>query len=971
MSTLETGQEDFRESMMGDFLDESGQLLDHLNEKLLQLDEWVRSLDDVECRDCNPDLLNEMFRSAHSLKGLSAMLGLTNINQLTHKIENVFDATRKGTLVVNGELMEVMFRSVDRLGSLVNALKEPDAEPIECDSVVESIRQILQSAGVERQQGSQAEMDRVLAAAQEAVSAVRSDPPADCDKPKVVSEPAPAPAIPAIPAMPAAVAPAQSPALTEEEAELSEKYLSLFIDETELTLDNLTETLLNGEGGSNRATVEHLLLISHQIKGNAASIGLHDVATLAHRMEDAFQELIDSGAALSAELSDVLLLCTDALRKYVADLRQSGACCDNFDDLICALRLAYPAAAPGSDADAPPSISNLAPELLRAIAFAAPPGHTVLAGQVNFQPGLMLAGLKAELLFQKLTRWGDVCYFSPPSESLEELDSLEAIQFGLATETPLEAVREGLEVAGVASVVIEPVASEAALSSNARSANRATHEPAPAAATVVAHPGDGKARPAETLRVDTERLDHLMNLAGQLVIARARFSQIGDRMRGLAGNKHAANVLDRAVETSTRMAAITIRDDGPHLQEQLLAARSHARSLQTELERARKELAALANLGSTANDLIEAVHQLKLVSDGIQKSVMDIRMVPIGPLFIRFKRVIRDITRLNGKDVHLVIGGEKTELDKRMIDELGDPLIHMVRNAADHGIEPPDVREAAGKPRQGTVTLNAFHRGNSIIIQVSDDGKGLDAERIRRKCIEKGLFSEADAEKMTTQQLHQMIWEPGLSTAEKVTEVSGRGMGMDIVKSKIEGINGTVDVESEPGKGSMFTIRLPLTLAILPSLVAEIDHDIFALPMESVIEIVSISKRDLTSVHGQQMARVRQRVISVVRLDDVFTWNRSHSRPKDPDGETATLVVVGERGRELGLTVTRVIGEEDVVIKSMAENYKNVPGVAGASILGDGRVSLILDIEAVIDMASRAAAARSATQALSTSGDRS
>ncbi len=189
------------------------------------------------------------------------------------------------------------------------------------------------------------------------------------------------------------------------------------------------------------------------------------------------------------------------------------------------------------------------------------------------------------------------------------------------------------------------------------------------------------------------------------------------------------------------------------------------------------------------------------VSDGIQQSVMDTRMVPIGPLFARFKRVVRDITRSTGKQARLEIRGENTELDKRMIDELGDPLVHLVRNSVDHGIEPPDVREAAGKPREGTVTLDAFHRGNSIVIEVRDDGKGLDADRILQKCLEKGLVTKADAEKMTTQQIYQKIWEPGLSTAEKVTEVSGRGMGMDIVKSKIEELSGTVDIDSVPGQG--------------------------------------------------------------------------------------------------------------------------------------------------------------------------
>lgn len=334
---------------------------------------------------------------------------------------------------------------------------------------------------------------------------------------------------------------------------------------------------------------------------------------------------------------------------------------------------------------------------------------------------------------------------------------------------------------------------------------------------------------------------------------------------------------------------------------------------------------------------------------------MDTRMVPVGPLFNRFKRVIRDITRGNGKDIRLIIRGEKTELDKRMIDELGDPLIHMVRNSADHGVEPPEVREAAGKPRQGEVTLDAFHRGNSIVIQVIDDGKGLAPEVIRNKAIEKGIVSEADAEKLTTHQTYQLIWEPGFSTAEKVTEISGRGMGMDIVRSKIEELSGQVELDSTPGVGTTFTIKLPLTLAILPSLMAKIDHDVFALPIESVVEIMSVPASDFSTVHGLRTANVRGRVISVVGLNDVFSWNREPNCRENTVAKTSdeTLVILSSEGSELGLCVDELLGEEDVVIKSMAENYRNVEGIAGASILGDGSVALILDIGTLIQMASR------------------
>ena len=404
---------------------------------------------------------------------------------------------------------------------------------------------------------------------------------------------------------------------------------------------------------------------------------------------------------------------------------------------------------------------------------------------------------------------------------------------------------------------------------------------------------------------------------------------------------------------------IALRLDGEHSAAVLEGVRAYVRRIQNELEPLRREVQAFRQARDVVEDLFEAIHQLGRVSDGIQQSVMDTRMVPIGPLFARFKRVVRDITRSTAKQARLEIRGENTELDKRMIDELGDPLVHLVRNSVDHGIEPPDVREAAGKPREGTVTLDAFHRGNSIVIEVRDDGKGLDADRILQKCIEKGLVTKADAEKLTTQQIYQKIWEPGLSTAEKVTEVSGRGMGMDIVKSKIDELSGTVDIDSVPGQGTTITIKLPLTLAILPSLMVEIRGDVFAIPMEAVVEIVSVARKQVNSVQGRQMACVRGRAVPLLRLGDLLSF---HGEGGDAAGRRSrspsetTLVIVGEAGEEVGLAVDRVLGEEEVVIKSIAENFANVAGIAGASILGDGRVSLILDIAGLVEIVFKNAA---------------
>jgi two-component system, chemotaxis family, sensor kinase CheA len=954
------------DSLLTDFLDESTQLLENLNENLLQLDQWVRSIEGDEAGTCEPELLNEMFRSAHSLKGLSAMLGLTDINTLTHKIENVFDAARKGSLRIDGAVVELIFNGIDRVDALVGALKDPSPQPVECHHVIEAIAQMLSQRGVEKRQSCQADAEKAL-------SELTAEPsPAE-------PAPTPAPAPPVAPAASAAPAAAPAPTPATEEEDLAEKYLTLFIDETDMALDTLTETLLAVDGGGDRHTLEKLLVVWHRIKGSAASIGLTDCAHLAHRVEDMVQDLIDRSALLTPDTIDTMLKGVDCLRQYTESLRRDGAHV-KFDDTLFA-SVAPPVAAPApAPAEPPPAATTKLPAEFRAAALAAAKDNTPLViGEVVFQQGLAFAGLKAQLVHEKLQQLGQVCHIDPPAEGLEDRDDVTAVWFGIIGDTSTEIMREHLWIGGVERVDLEVVRNTAA---NAAGESCDAEEPAPAvvkhaakpsptpaanaapasdnaaaktadAKTADAKTADAKNRPGETLRVDIERLDHLMNLTGQLVINRARLSQVGESLRTASGSKRSVEKLQKAFE-SLRTLAAEPSDDALLADPAAEAAhlRSQLRRLQTDMEQVCRDMTSLAGLGSSVGNLFEAVHQLDLVCNGIQQGVMDIRMVPIGPLFLRFKRVIRDITRTNNKDVRLIIKGEKTELDKRMIDELGDPLIHLVRNSADHGVELPSVREAAGKPRQGTVTLNAFHRGNSIIIQVSDDGKGLDEDRIRAKCIEKGLLSAADVEKMTRQQILQMIWEPGLSTAEKVTEVSGRGMGMDIVKCKIEALNGTVDLDSTPGVGTIFTIRLPLTLAILPSLMVEIDGDVFAVPMETVAEIVNVHPREVFSLHSRQAARVRQRVISVARLDEIFQWT-NRVQTGHNENEPITMVVVGERGREIGLAVDRVLGEEDIVIKSLAENYRNVQGIAGASILGDGRVSLILDVSTVMDMAVR------------------
>jgi two-component system chemotaxis sensor kinase CheA len=954
MSQSSAEQDEFFDSLLSDFLDESSQLLDRLNENLLRLDEYVSQLDCPQDQPCDLDLINEMFRAAHSIKGLSAMLGLRDINHLTHKIENLFDAVRHDQIRLNGQSVELLFHSYDCLLGLIDRLRDNTLEPPSSEPVVERIQLLLAAAGADKQQTTQADAERALVQP-ESLLATES----------ALSDIAPQEVV--VPPMTAASSePADEFASIVDETQIPPKYLSIFLDETELSLDGLTELLLGQEAHNDAGVAENLLIIAHRIKGSAAAVGLQRPAKLAHHMEDVLQTLNETSIGLSPEVTDALLRCTDALRNYLSGLRVGAADSSAFQaayrELLTAgqntaqMAAIQPVAPPSAAAtdEVPVDLAELVASLRAQIL----PDQSAVIGRIAFDQQFPLIVMKAQLICEKLSRAGQVIHCQPSPEELESREEIAYLTFGLITTRTYHDVESLLRIAGVRSVELTELASshssaETELAPVIFAPQAEELESRGSKKSVDADP----AKPTETLRVDIERLDQLMNLAGQLVINKARFARIGDGLKHLTASRRTGHILENAMTLVDSICRITEPSSGADLAAQLTFIGREARRVQSDLGRVRADIDSFTSAGAIVGDLLESVHQLDRVSDGIQKTVMDTRMVAIGPLFGRFRRVVRDITRSNGKDIRLVILGEKTELDKRMIDELGDPLIHMVRNSADHGIESPEARVAAGKSPQGTITLNAFHRGNSIYIQITDDGRGLDQDRIRNKAIERGLLTPADAQRLTPHQVFALIWEPGLSTADRITEISGRGMGMDIVRAKIEELNGTVDLDSQPGAGTVFTIKLPLTLAILPSLMAEIDRDVFALPVESVVEIVQVKPQDLCTVHNQPAACVRGRVVSIIELGEALTWNVRPMRASRRPNEDCTLVIMGTPQRQVGLAVDRLLGEEDLVIKSMAENYRDVRGVAGASILGDGRVSLILDVGALLDLAAAPVAA--------------
>ncbi|MHB8306412.1 MAG: chemotaxis protein CheA, partial [Vulcanimicrobiaceae bacterium] len=344
-----------------------------------------------------------------------------------------------------------------------------------------------------------------------------------------------------------------------------------------------------------------------------------------------------------------------------------------------------------------------------------------------------------------------------------------------------------------------------------------------------------------------------------------------------------------------------------------------------------------------AKDLAESSALLARTTSEIQESIMKVRMVPIGQVFDRFPRVLRDIAKARHKEAELRISGADTDLDKTIVDEVGEPLMHLLRNCVDHGIELPEVRERLGKPRHGTIALNAYHEGNQIIIEVTDDGSGVDLERVRARAIKQGLISADD--RLSDREIVELIFTPGFSTAEVISDVSGRGVGMDVVKKNITRLKGVFDVNTEAGVGTRFTIKLPLTLAIIQALLVRVADELYAIPLDSVIESQRVEMSEMRTVHGNEVITLRGQVVPLVRIAEVFELGGR----RDP--EKAMIVVVGLQGRQVGLVVDAFQGEQEIVIKPLSDVVGRIPGISGATILGNGAISLIIDVHSLVSEA--------------------
>lgn len=643
-------------------------------------------------------------------------------------------------------------------------------------------------------------------------------------------------------------------------------YLQMFVEEGREHVQRMNASLLQLENEpQNIEPIQELFRSAHTLKGMAATMGFEDMAELTHELENLLQKGREGELKLTDDLMDLLFQGVDHLERMV-EQAAAGEEMDDVDELLARLR--------GGPTEAETIHSaQMSIDLYEqnVIEMSWKDGFDVYRIQVTLTEGTELKGVRAFMVYDALQKQGDVIKSVPSIEDLEEEKFDLAFQFLVITQEKAASLEQLLaKISGLADVDVTRLTKDdvkellqASQSSSAVQTQTAS--------------SSKRVKLGQTIRVDIERLDTLMNLFSEWVIDRGRLEQMA-----------------------------------------------------SELKRP---------------ELTEVVEHIGRVGSDLQDTILNMRMVPVEQVFNRFPRMVRDLAKELDKRVKLEITGAETELDRTVIDEIGDPLVHLLRNALDHGLENPEVRRKKGKSETGLLMLKAYHSGNHVFIEIADDGAGINREAVIKKAIDKGIVNEEVVLNWTDAQVYDLLFDSGFSTSEEVTDVSGRGVGLDVVRTKIESLGGFVSVDSEKDKGTTFTIQLPLTLSILTSLLVRVGAEKYAIPLNSILETGKFSQKEIENVHGQPVLRFRERIVPLLSLKEVFDV------PLEDDEEPRQdiFVVIVQKGDHLtGFVVDEFLGQQEVVLKSLGAYLKNVFAVSGATILGDGQVALIVDAHALI-----------------------
>ena len=675
------------------------------------------------------------------------------------------------------------------------------------------------------------------------------------------------------------------------------QYMEMFLDESREHLDSLDDGLMTLEKDPSELSIlNDIFRNAHTLKGMSATMGYTKIAELTHDMENILDALRKEQMEVTEDIIDTLLKCGDSLRQMVESIGEGGSeDVVDISEVAAKLSALLKGESPANVAAAAPSAKVAPAELDNSMEYsdtdrevikkAKDSGLQAFHVKVTLVENCILKSARSYMVMNTLDQMGDVIKSVPPAEDLEQEKFEHSFDVAVVTDAEAKAIEEALmSISEIEKVEVTDAAKEMEAAAAPSPAPAAGALPVPAASKA-AVPADKKTkalapekklRSGQSVRVDIEKLDTLLNLVGELVINKVRLGQIG---------------------TTHRLTELT-----------------------------------------------ETLEQMDRVTTDLQTVVMKVRMVPVGQVFNRFPRMVRDLAKELDKDINLTIEGEETELDRTVIDEIGDPLMHLLRNSLDHGIEHPDDREAKGKPRTGEVGLIARHEGNNVVIMVTDDGSGIDAEVIRRKAVEKGMISQDEADNLSDADAVRLIFLPGFSTAEKITDVSGRGVGMDVVRSKIESLGGHVDVETKIDEGSVFKIKLPLTLAIIQALLVRVEQEMYAIPLGSIDRTINITQEDIKTVQNKEVIVLRGQIIPIIRLGDVLNVPREEG--EEHDDIFVVVVHIGER--KAGIVVDTLIGQQEIVIKTLGKLLAGLKVISGATVLGDGRVALILDVSALM-----------------------
>lgn len=684
------------------------------------------------------------------------------------------------------------------------------------------------------------------------------------------------------------------------------QYLEIFIDESAEHLQTLSDCIMTLEKEpDNKDTINEVFRAAHSLKGMAGTMGFKRMQHLTHDMENVFQEVRSDKLSVDSSMIDLLFKCLDAIEGYLDNIKASSDEGKEENELIIQELNSAIAKANGqneaesgsrSEGERPAAAAYEAGAKYKEIELNDRERKTVLeakeGGQhiygmtVQIQKECLLKAARAFLVFRAVEDYGQIVVYRPSSQDIEDEKFDLDFSFYLASSEALETVRTAAEkVSEIDNVFIEELNDFA--ENTEPSAEKEQTQPAPvqqkaapakseAPKTEQAQAKKAAGKPAtnRTVRVDIDKLDALMNQVSELIIAKNSLVSISSTEGGSYGSQ----------------------------------------------------------------TFHEQIEYLERITTNLHESVMKVRMVPIESVVNKFPRMIRDLSRTLNKKMELVMTGEDTELDRTVVDQIGDPLQHLLRNSADHGLESAELRAKRGKPEVGNIFLNAYQEGNNVIIQVGDDGNGIDVDAVRSKAVERGVITEEQAESMSQKEIINLLFLPSFSMAKKITDISGRGVGLDVVRSGIEQLGGDVDVKTQLGEGTTFTVRLPLTLAIIQALMVEIRDEKYAIALGSISNIENISISDIKYVQAKEVIHLRGSVIPLVRLDQVLDIE-----PREEEPEYLTVVIVKRGDSQVGLVVDNLIGQQEIVIKSLGKYINGNKLISGATILGDGEVALILD----------------------------